>query len=400
MSHTSLHTKYSGHSMPPEQQHPGLTNGPARFVVTNDGSKECLALLVTELFLDKLNSMFEQDRDLNIIKGPVSSAKREINGIESSIKSAKQSLESAKGETEQEEIRQYLDHQESRLRNMCNRKDELEGHCAVLEREIDLSANYTHWVLENAMESANLLRRGKAVSLPAIDSGEPIQFPERQPEASQSRPRPVPSPQELQRQAAYEELKDCWYHFQKVQRLFNEREYVYNDELAEYKQRCLDGTCSFPRSELDRRQLQYGMELTGALIDAESCFERAKERADALGVGSTSSDSSYDHQYEENTSKEQVQVSASMLDRSFIETWRADVSGHATQTQFEMMTAEDFDAGLVDISDSMSARDCGEYRKKIDRWQKACGVHEGCNRQQANGVWTNEGAAAERRASA
>lgn len=391
MSEASSYTgSTTEHEVKGKQLLPGLTNGPARFIITNDGSQDCLAFFPTEMFLTKLNEMFEQDRDLDTIEGPVIHAKMEIKGIERSMQAAKDSLQSVESETEIEEIRHYLNHQERRLINLCQRRDELEEQCTVLKREIDIAGNYAHYVLKTAMESAGLLRQRKPLPLPDINRGEPILFPTHHPAVSESRPRPAPSPEKIQRQVAYDELKDCWYHLQKVQRLFDEREYVYQEELADYRERCIEGRCSFPQSELDRHHVRYGMEVTGALIEAESAFEKAKDRADVLGVGSSRSDSSLDHRYDESLSAEQIQVSASMVNRSFIEAWRADIPAFEDHQDIDMTATEGLDTGLVDISDSMSARDCGEYRKRIDRWQETRGVYEGCNRRSTRTIWTND----------
>ncbi len=160
MSEASSYTgSTTEHEVKGKQLLPGLTNGPARFIITNDGSQDCLAFFPTEMFLTKLNEMFEQDRDLDTIEGPVIHAKMEIKGIERSMQAAKDSLQSVESETEIEEIRHYLNHQERRLINLCQRRDELEEQCTVLKREIDIAGNYAHYVLKTAMESAGLLRQ-------------------------------------------------------------------------------------------------------------------------------------------------------------------------------------------------------------------------------------------------
>ena len=298
---------------PRKEQAPSLTSGPARFVATSDGSKDCLALLVTDVFLEKLNDMFEQDRDLDTISGPLIHAKMDIDGIETSIQMAEKSLETAKSGTEKVEIKRHLEHQRLRLIKLCQRRDELEERSIDLKREISRSSNYAHYVLETAMKSANLLRQDEPRPQSPVDTEEPIKVPSRQQIASPTSQRSLPSSEEVQRQIALDELRDCWYHLDKIQRLFNEREYLYHEKLAEYRQDCRNGTCSITQSELDRRHLDYSMRLTGALIEAESNFERARSRADALGAGSDYSDSSCYHRYDEDTSLENAQQAMQQL---------------------------------------------------------------------------------------
>ena len=385
MSETSAHTNDNKRGVQTDQL---LTSGPARFIVTNNGSEDNLALLVTRTFLDKLNDMFEQERDLNAIRVPANHARMDIEVIENSTQHARNTLEAAQSETEREEIKQYLAHQEPRLLKLQKRKRALEEQCTVLKLEISRSGNYAHYVLQTAMESANLLRKSKpSPPPPSVDSEEDsVHYPERQhPVVQQSHNihQLELSPEQKERQAAYEELRDRWHHLEKIQRLFAEREYLYQEELADYQRGSADGLYDFPQSELDRRHVHYGMQLTGALIEAESLFERARERADALGVGSAHSNSSCD------SPDNELQVSAPMINRNFIEAWRAEILSGSEEVHLDdigLMTPEYHDAlELVDISDSMSARETGEFRRKIDRWQEACGVHR---QQMAETVWT------------
>ena len=397
MSLISRQTTHVEHDKHYEGQQPAFTNGSAKFVMTNDGTKDCLALLVTEMFLKKLNEMFEHDRNLENLRIPLNRAKTDIESVENSIQIAKSSLESAKSEAEKEDIRQYLAHQEPRLRKFNHRKDNLEEQRADHRTEISRCSIYAHYVLETAMDSARLLKTSQLPSLPENDSNESVQSPEPPPAISQTPARPAPSPEQLEREVAYDELEDCWHHLDKLQRLFGEREYAYQEELAEHRRRCPGETCSFIQSEFDRRHVAYGMQLTGALIEAESSFERAKDRAKALEVFGRESESDFDHRRDDSTSAGHAQVSMSMPKRKFIEAWRADISDIGTLTDHEELSPEDADAGLVEISDSMSARDCGEYRKRIDRWQEARGVHEGSNRKEMRNIWVTDDFAPNRR---
>ena len=369
-----------------EAQRPKFTNGPAKFIMTNDGKQDCLALLVTETFLDQLNIMFKHDRDLENLRAPLNCAKSEIDSVDHSIKMARDSLKSAKGEAEKDDIRQYLMHQEPRLRKFNHRRDDLEEQCTNLKREISCCGNYAHYVLETAMESADLLKSSQPIHLPRSDSDASVQSSERPLAVLQKPAKPSLSPEEAERQVAYDELRGCWYNLEKVQRLFNERKYAYQEELADHQRRCTGERCSFNQSDFDRGHLVYGMELTGALIEAEASFERAKQRAEDLGINDHESESEYDHRHGDSASPEQTQAPASMPKRSFIEAWRANVSEVETIKEQDEILPNHDDAGFVEISDSMSARDCSDYRKKIDRWQEACGLHEGFKRRKLTSV--------------
>ncbi|KAL6714556.1 hypothetical protein ACLMJK_007981 [Lecanora helva] len=349
-----------------------FTKGPAKFVLTNDGETDCVALLVTQTFLDKLNDMFQQDDDLDTIQGPAISAKMDIEHIQNSMQRAQEFLSGNISKTETDELRCYLRQQESRLSNLCQRRDELEEQCTVLKREISRSSNYAHYVLKTAMESAGLLKEIKTLQVPRTQDYEPVQIPPQQQLPSQNLPpTPTQSPEEIERQEAYEEMEDCYHHLEKVQRLFDDRDYLYQKEVEKYKQGYKNGHYDFPRSELDRYHLEYGMRLTGTLVNAEKAFEKAKARRDALEAASSESEAAYEQEY----LREQAQFAASTLNWRGIEKWRAGVEGFEVCEDVDVMSDSDgSDAGLVEISDSLSARDCGQYRRKIDRWQEICGT--------------------------
>ena len=50
----------------------------------------------------------------------------------------------------------------------------------------------------------------------------------------------------------------------------------------------------------------------------------------------------------------------------------------------EVMVMDLSDDGLVTISDSMSARDCSDNRRKINRWQRACGIERVFDQKKMN----------------
>ena len=378
MSNESSHASHNDHGVQQDQPKLSFTDGAAEFVMAHDGSKDCVALLVTETFLGKLNEFFQHNNDLDMINEAIVHTRMDVKNLENLVQSAQHTLDMTEKEKEKEEIYHYLDHQKSQLLKLCERKHLLEEQCTTLKREASCSSDYAHYVLKTAMESAHLLKKAEPLRVPDIDSGEPLPFPKPQPTTSQTCPQPTPSPEQLERQQAYEELEDCWHHLDKIQFQFDEREHFYKKEVARFQQGYRSDGYYTSRSELDRDHVKYGMRLTRALIEAESAFERAKDRADALGLGSERSESDYDDRYD---SREELQVSASMLDRRAIEAWRAKVEGFEIYEDLDaVMTMEDTDAGLVDISDSLSARIGGEKRRKIDRWQRACNTLEGPDR--------------------
>ena len=360
----------------------GFTDTSARFAVAYDGRKDCLAMTVTKTLVDKMNDMLQNDDKVDDVEGAIFHAKLDISSIEDSIQRAETSLSKTESETEKEELQHSFTQQQIRLLKLRSRKEQLETQCEGLKTELESSRIYALWVLESAMRTANLIRKTKPFKIPKIESDEPVHFENSQPMVSAGPIEPVISPKEIQRNAAYSKFRDSWDHLERAQRRFDSRERLYQEDLERHNQRCMIDSQAPARSELDRHHLKRGMRLTRALIEAESSFENAKEQVEALEEGSTPGKPSYG----ENNGQEYIEhdhTSLSAVDRSFIEAWRADVHGSEIDNGCEIMMTDVNDAGLIDIADSTSARDCGECRKKIDRWQQSCGTQRKFGEQQS-----------------
>ena len=374
--------------MPHSQLSRHFADGPARFIMARDGPKDYLALLVTEPFLNKLEDFVEQEKDLKARQISVTHAEIDIDNIENSTENAKDALEAARGYSEKEELNCYIEHQQPRITKLRQRKSELEKQCGDLKREIDRSTNYAHYVLKEAMESANLLRKRKDPSVRDVHSVE-VKSPAQLASDTGAGTEPIREPEGMARHAAYEEVGERWRNLRKVQQLFDDRSHAYHDEVIIYQRRIEEGNNDCSRSEVDRRYVEYGRKLTRALIEAESSFEKAKERADALEFNAGYSASS-DFLCQDDEEGELMAQYISSRNWSSIETWRATIPVSEAQEVMEIDILDDSDAGLVEISDSASARDGGEYRRRIDCWQRTRGVYEGPNRPWTKDIWTKD----------
>ena len=162
----------------------------------------------------------------------------------------------------------------------------------MAEWKVSRSRNYTLHTLEAAMKAANLLRAPKpptAVSNVNNDDtvanyDEDMGITRRRSMSSSNDSNIGASPEEQLRRAAREKLQEQAYYYTDVQAQFDDQKRDYLNNLEQYKQRAKEGEDIFSWSEFDRWALTYGMELTGALIDAEAAFDEALEDARALGA--------------------------------------------------------------------------------------------------------------------
>lgn len=376
---------------------PQFTEGPSRFVLAKDGSRECIALLMNEGFIAKLQDLFNENRDLRLLDGPLRRAKQETSEIERSIQRAQEYLETAGSNEIADECRRTIEKLGPELLKTRQWRDELEHECESIKGNHELSTNHTQWVLETAMLEANL--HGPEKPLPAIlvrqDEIGPTEYEteavEDKIEASEHTSSPPASPMgsvapdqsELLVSHEKSERQAAWDHFAQreealdvVQAKFDKQRQNYQDNLTKYLQKTENGATSMSRSAFDRRSVQYGQQLTRALIDAEEAFEEAREQA--LALGAISSDYGhefyYGAEYEESWPENKIAEYNASHDWSFIEGWMDDTPTDFTNQadNVDSVDVDEWDAEEVDVNDSISMIDCEEYRQDIDRYRRIC----------------------------
>ena len=368
----------------PPQRH--FTSGASRFVLAKEGSEECVALLVNETFLDKLRDLFQQNRDVDALDGPLCHAEMDVKNIECSVQRAQCSLEAAETQEEAQGYRDLIEKKTSELVKIRHRRDQLEKERSLVKGSLEFSRNHTQWVLETAMREADLL--GPEKPLPGIllrhretEFTEEVEVPEH------VMPTQIPaesvatdhedveaSEEEVQRQEAYDDFMDRSQLLDTVQADFDDRQQTYRENLAQYLQKVEAGTSKMSRSEFDRRSLQYGQQITRALIDAEEAFEQARELA--LDLGAIGSDYGhefyYGAEYEESWPENQIAEYNASQDWSFIENWMDNIPDSTSQADLDSVEIDDWDAEEVEVNDSISMIDCEDYRQGIDRYRRIC----------------------------
>ena len=365
---------------------PQFTEGPSRFVSAKDGSRDCVALLVNESFLAKLRDLFQDDRDLSALDGPLGQANMELEIIERSLQERQDDLERAKTEQEANECYQLIEQQKSKLHELRHWKDELENERARIESHLDISRSHTRWVLETAMTEADLL--GPEKPLPAIllrgeqsdDSKERVEVHEHVVPASPtgsavSGSDEVQISEELlQRRSAFEYFIDRSQLLDTVQTDFDEQRQNYHENLTEYLQDVKAGASSMSRSEFDRRSVKYGQELTRALIDIEEEVDEARDHAQALGAipSDYGHEFYYGAEYEESWPENKIADYIATEDWSFVQSWLNGVPDSGSASEIDPVEVDEWEAEEVEVNDSISVMDYEDYRRDIDRHRRDC----------------------------
>ena len=363
-----------------------FTEGPSRFVLAKDGSRDCVALLVNEEFLAKLRDLFQEERDLSILDGPLCRAKIDLKNMERSIQEGQTALETAESEEEAENHHRIIEQQTSELHKVCRWKDELEEERGIARGNLELSRNHTKWVLETAMREADLL--GPEKPLPAIirrdqghqDIDEEVSIAESSiPQQSQAvsavgdHGEVELSQAEVERREAYDDFMERSGYLDTVQEKFDSQGFLYRENLAEYEEMAATGDTDMSRSEFDRRKVHYGQQLTRALIDAEEEYEQARDHA--LALNALPSDHGHDfYHYEESWPENKIADYNASQDWTHVEAWMDDIPpSPSSNSQADEVEVDEWDAEEeVEVNDSISMIDCEEYRRDIDRYQRMC----------------------------
>ena len=390
-------------------QQPQFTEGPARFITANDGSKDCMALLVTDTLFAKLRDLHEDSHRLLRKQGQADYARRECRDFEASTRQLKETIEMAENQAETVKPRETVQQRERRLLKLRQREDEFEDSLKELEGRIRSSKSHIQWVLHNAMQEADYLEPHTPLTpFTVSDTGsEPQTQNENHSETGNEDYNTVDvltdgvddaahrfiswedtddAPEELQviRQRALESYNEALVTMHKVQSLFDDRQQSYETDLAEYQQGFANGIYNISRSEFDRSKIRYGMNVTRALITAEEAFEVAKEHAqavDAIGYDCDDTSSSYSC-YEESWPESQLASYLATKDWTHVSAWlarileeprNAEATSYPIPQQRELTTSgivvDDWCGDEVDPADSISQVDFGEWRKDIDRWE-------------------------------
>lgn len=361
-----------------------FTEGPARFTLANNGYKDCIALLVPENFMIKLNDLFDWDRKKSAMEGPLYHARMDARNLEVSLQYMKASLEAAETQESADALRRQIELQEIDLQDIRQRLKQLEEAYNSAELELGRARNHTQYVLESAMEAADLLRRPKPATTQkppplasAVDHGDDddntgmdAEVARQESVTSDTQTDPAESPEELARQEVLERLDESWHEYARAQAQFDNRKDLYDQNLAEYQRRAARKECDLSRSDFDRQALVWGQQLTGALIYAEAVFDQAQEDARAMKATRSTISEASSHGSNLSVPDDDIGVDDASERRRAIDAWAANVI--ASSECSGDVEIDDWDTGTVEMWDSVSVVDYGTYGKQIVRWQDVC----------------------------
>lgn len=180
---------------------------------------------------------------------------------------------------------------------------------------------------------------------------------------------PSSKPQSAEAVAAREEYDEACNRAREAELAFSDRQQVYEQDLHEYGD-------SAPRTEIDLFHVQRNRDLARDLTEAEAVWERARDRAKALGALSNNSyqTSNFVDDVDDGYRLSQDPSSKAMkLSRGTIEAWADRIPEEEIGDYDESMPdIDDEEAESIGPSDSLSVVATGRQRLHIDRWRSVC----------------------------
>lgn len=347
-----------------------LTDGPSRVVMAFDGTKDCVALLLTERMITELTEITEETRRINVAEIELREASLKASMAERTAKELNAELAKTEDPNLINDLSSQIETQKEIFSANTSESESLTEVITARSRNLKYGQIAFQNIFRRALEDANLssLLEVKTETVnpsgAAKDSKDSITVPE----TDES----MVTAEELLRRNAYDDWEYTRDNLAYAQSAFDNRQVKYDRALMLYQERLDEGTTSCTQSEFGRLAVGRTRKLTRALIDAETDYVDAAQRAKALGIlmNEVDQESNFVSDISDgyHTSGEASMQAA--VDRTFIEYWSDNIVGFGLEELEEPREPDDWDAETVGISESVSVIDHSRNRKRIDRWRK------------------------------
>lgn len=350
-----------------------LTEGSSRIVMANDGTKDCMALLLTKELIMEFKYIIAETRELETAEDKRYKASRKATDAELEAKAIQSEAERTKDPDLIRDLPKSIEIQTQIFVENTARADSLSTKVFIRRANLTHSQNAFQRIFRNALQEIDLS------ALPAVDMeypGPSVAVEDEQESIAESETdESMISVESLFRHNAARDMDSAVHALQERRAVFENRHNDYDRELEQFLFALSNGTTGCTRSLFDRYAFVDGQELTRALIEAEADHESAMKRAKALGVLENGYDqesnfvSDISDGYYESFEAEMKAA----VDKTSIRSWTDKIVCSQPEELEERQEADDWDAKSIDISDSISLVDHTRNRKRIDRWRDICG---------------------------
>ena len=353
---------------------PKFTEGLNRFIIANDGTKDCLAFLMDKEMFELLRKIRNRSQELDRLEPRVWKAQNEVFALETTFRLAKAELDEEHSQDSHQSLQESPQQIETKLQKATEKKNNLERDLGLLTCDVDYSKCMAQDTFNEAMEQAGLValedQNTEATSIADADKTDDDDY----------------SNDDYAAESAEYELSELdkarkTYHesfvkLNKVQNAFDGLRATYHNDVIEFEADLAQGFTQWTRTDFDLVDLRNNQYATRALIDAEATLDEARERAEALGAfdDGWNQSSYYGGSQRTHVSiiNEELSPQLAALVEKKVESWRVKVPEVVGDEINEAVDIDDWDAKTVEMSDSVSIADFSWVRRRIDRWHDAC----------------------------
>ncbi|MCJ1223948.1 hypothetical protein MMC12_000591 [Toensbergia leucococca] len=350
------------------------TEGLSRVIIANDGTKDCLAVLLTQEMVSQLNQIIGKSSQVKAIESRFDDTRREANILRIYVEQSKGLIEATDNEEEKAKLGQEISEKEEEILSGREEREYMEEEVKMEKRSLEFLRIGMEELFSHILAEADLLNlpESEDKSYPGA-LGTPNNA--QQSTLSSGNNKSKASLEDLYRRRLYEDVQLAKQKVDVMQKAFDTRHADYEQDLMAYQQAVFDGECDLPRTQFDLLGVEADQILTRAVIDAEAGLKEAKERARNIGALSTTWDQESNFRAQSDGYADSYEASAAAsVNRNFIEAWMEGVESARNNFDdpVEPPELDDWNARSVEISDSISMVDYGPRREKIDRWRATC----------------------------
>lgn len=356
---------------------PPYTDGPSRIILANDGTKDCLALLLTPDLVAALDQIPHDILASERKHRALENIKSEILNLSCKADIVEDTIRNARYQDRAEEMQLALEILQLKQQEAKERRSQLDIELMPIESNLKMSRHQSQEILEEALLEACLLDPPEP-DIPSV-------FHDVEDDASAGDYADAPSvyegieatpEQRLLREARMDVVES--YDTLRIYRArFDDRQADYERQLADLE--CSEARCEGTRTQFDHQHIRHVQSLTRDLVMAEQGYRTAKAKAWALELPANLNG---DKQIFAYLADEGGRMGGDLLtepsvDRERIEAWRRGVLPNNDEDILEnkeLLDLGGWNARPVEIMDSVSAIDREEYIDEINDWREHCRV--------------------------
>ena len=352
------------------------TDGPSRIFLANDGSKDCLALLLTPSLVAALNQTTHDVHELERKDGALERIESELTDLTSKADKVLATIRNPRRQDRAEEMQLALEILQLKQQEAQERKTQLHLDSAPFETRLKSSRSQSQAIFEEALLEARLLDPPEPVSAPLtsdvhddVDDDDTLAGYYSDAPSAYEGTEPTPE-QHMLREARMDVIEN-YEVLRTHQARFDDRRADYERKLAEFRQS--ERKCEGTRTLFDHRHVQHVRELTRDLLAAERGYRTAKAKVKALEVPADGFDADADgggrrgddFSIETNVDRERVEA----WRRGVVSDYDVEILGNG-----ESVDLDEWNAKPVEIMDSISMVDRDDYVDEINDWKRHCEV--------------------------